>query len=469
MDQHSESTVTTSTAEWSKLPSDILQHLVNYIDLTLDLPRIRGVCSSWRTSLPLNKFHKPPSYFRVPKLDIRLQLSILLIQSRFYLISPLADNNTTPWLVRIAETGLNKWHLLNPFNVDDYFHSDPPITTRINLLDFRVIEVAKPWSVQVVSGEGHTMSKKVVGGWNLNADYIFAVLAQLEVSLHIGEGGLMFKRLHDRKWVPIKSTFRQNGEDSEHRILDTAYHNGLFYAFELVNWKVGVIDPTKPDISSLIFMDAPDCHGESINDQFSFLIDGVRYILNCVCLVPCNEQLYLVIGSTKKRSSSSSKTTLFVFVLKQGDKIEESKWERVTNLVDHILFIGYDVSFGVSSSILPNWKPGSICTFRKPFPLRYDGCTSRFQGLPEGGQSLKMISYPEYWRHLKMYNLKEEEKGFVGFEELSMKEYTGLFFPPPAWVKWSCPTLDNVEFRLNNLKFSRLKKSDVFSGVDVDE
>ncbi|XP_074288171.1 F-box protein At2g26160-like [Silene latifolia] len=439
-------------SQWSNLPSDILQHLLNYIDLTLDLPRIRGVCSTWRTSLPLDQFHKPPSHFRVPKIDNISQLSILLIQSRFYLISPLGDN-TTPWLVRIAETGLNKWHLLNPFNVEDYFHYDPPITTRVNLLDSRVIEVAKPWSLQSVSGKSKTLSKKVVGGWNLKASYIFAVQAQLEV--RSGQGGLVFKRLHDREWVPIKGTFPDK-KDKWYRILDIAYHNGLFYAFDLVNWKVGVIDPAKPEIS-FKFMDAPDCLGERIDkNAYSVLIDGGSYILYGVCLVPCNAQLYLVINLSKV---GSKKRTLAVFVLKEGEKIEENKWERVTSLGNQILFIWYDVSLGVSSTILPNWKPGSICLFIRPFPLIYDASMSTVKELPEGGECLNMISFPEYWRYLNIYNMEEEEKGLVGFEELSMKEYTGLFFPPPAWVKWRCPSLDNnIEVMLHNIKFCGLEK-----------
>ncbi|XP_074288172.1 F-box protein At2g17036-like [Silene latifolia] len=368
-------------------------------------------------------------------------------------ISPFVDT-TTPWLARITEVSPNKWHLLDPFNLEDYLHSDPSVTTGINLIDSHILEVAKPWSLQAISGK--TMSKKVVGGLNLDGtyDFDFAVLAQLELPLRSGQGGLVFNRFGE-KWVRIKGTFGDDDEENrQYRILDIAYHNGLFYAFDLVNWKVGVIDPSETEIS-LKFMIAPNCLGETIDDSFSVSIDGGNYIVCGVYLVPCNAQLYLVISSSKV---GSEKATLFVFVLKQGDTIEENKWERVASLGDEILFIGYDVSFGVSSTVLPNWKPGSICLFIRPFPLFYDSCMSMFQGLPEGAECIKVISYPEYWRYLRMYNMDEEEKGMVGFEELSMKEYTGLFFPPPAWVKWSCPTLDNVDIRLHNLKFSRLKK-----------
>ena len=54
----------------------------------------------------------------------------------------------------------------------------------------------------------------------------------------------------------------------------------------------------------------------------------------------------------------------------------------------------------------------------------------------------------------KLFDMNDEEKGIVSFGELDKEVYTGLFFPPPPWMKWGCPSLGNVEVKLHNLKFS---------------
>ncbi|CAO2835917.1 unnamed protein product [Amaranthus hypochondriacus] len=47
--------------------------------------------------------------------------------------------------------------------------------------------------------------------------------------------------------------------------------------------------------------------------------------------------------------------------------------------------------------------------------------------------------------------------------------YTRLFFPPPAWVKWRCPSLDNVVINLHDLIYEIPDDFDYNMDSDSDE
>lgn len=94
-----------------------------------------------------------------------------------------------------------KRHLFNPFNLHNYFFPQPPISASFNLLDCRISELACVFSLLGDDDDNaKTISKKVVGGYNLDSGYLFAVLAELE------HGGLVFWKGGDKKMDP-------NGDD----------------------------------------------------------------------------------------------------------------------------------------------------------------------------------------------------------------------------------------------------------------
>lgn len=365
----------------------------------------------------------------------------------------------------MGQTGPNTWHIFNPLNVHDYFFSSPPITAEINLLSCRIQQLCSSWCV--VGGSDidsddvklESGAKKVVGGWNFKSRYLFAVLAQLETPGKGDEGGLVLWRLGDKKNTKFEETF-----EHKWRILDIAYNNGKFHAIELTGWRMGVIDVDdygKREIPKMEFFGLPDIKGEELNDCYSLVIDGCKFLLGNILLVPSNGWLFMVIvanpdhdevdsDSYQKEEAAEQKLIMFYFVLKEGREMEDNSWERVANIGDNIFFIGYDSSFSLlsASKNAPGWRPGSICMFTWPFPMMFD------YGVPKG---LKNLTFASYWMYFKMYQHnteKEEEKGIVSFEKLGKHKYTGLFFPPPAWVIWRCPSRGNDVVILHNLKFS---------------
>lgn len=346
--------------------------------------------------------------------------------------------------------GLNTWHLFNPLNIHEYFFTTPPISGSINLLDCQALELAQVFSLIDGGREAKSYTKKIVGGLNMDCSHHFAVLAQLERDK--GEDCLVLLRLGDPQWIRIQET-------KELRIFDIASHKDKFYAFDLSNWRIGLIDPANP-LSPMEFICVPDILSDPIDGKFTLKFNGCSYFLRGLYLVPSNGRLYLVVEV--EGQSDPEKVTLIVFVLKESEKEEQrdnNNWEHVNSLGDQIFFIGYDTSFSLpSSSInLPQWKSSSICLFTRPFPLIFDGCYEDGSGrMPEGVELLESVSYAEYWRYLRIFGMGEDqdqERGVVPFETLPKRLYTGLFFPPPAWVKWQCPSLENLEVRLDGLKF----------------
>jgi len=73
--------------------------------------------------------------------------------------------------------------------------------------------------------------------------------------------------------------------------------------------------------------------------------------------------------------------------------------------------------------------------------MMFDGYVEgRYGKKPEGAELLKSITYARYWMYFRIFNLEEEDRGVLPFERLPKRLYTGMFFPPPAWVKWHCPS-----------------------------
>ncbi|KMT01154.1 hypothetical protein BVRB_9g224050 [Beta vulgaris subsp. vulgaris] len=73
--------------------------------------------------------------------------------------------------------------------------------------------------------------------------------------------------------------------------------------------------------------------------------------------------------------------------------------------------------------------------------------------MPEGAKCLKRINFAEYFRYFEMFDVEKKDGFMIPFQELSKEVYTGIYFPPPAWVRWYCPSLGNVEVRLDNLQY----------------
>ncbi|XP_056697742.1 uncharacterized protein [Spinacia oleracea] len=488
----------TPAPQWTDLPKDFLFRIIPFLDSKTDLNRIRAVCPSWRAALPLAELpvHKP--YIQVPSLGDGNNHPLFLLETTFYYLSPLSSPSSSSgcggggWVARMGEIGTKKWKLLNPLSYSQehehhYFYTEPTVTGEINLLDIRVFELSRPMSlVHKLDYSAEPISMKVVGGWDFTSTYPFVVLVLLEPQFeqkirNEQHGGLILWRLGEQEWLRIEGSQEINTGTIRH-IIDIGFHKGKFYVFEAGSadgaelWRVRVINPRNSLISEE-FISGPDIWAPN-----NILLPGVSrgFPLWSLDMVPSKSKgcLYLVIVGLADKDDRDKDGNLIkkMCVLLMKEQEESSQWELVENLGDEILFVGYNVSFSLPSSAgnLPQWKPNSICTFTTRVSLNgYEVYRSEGRGpqMPKGTECLQFLNYPSYNRFFSLFDMEERDKGGVFFHHMSEEDqelYTGLFFPPPDWVKWRCPSLNNIEVKLHGLRF-RDRNHDHYNYDDDDD
>ncbi|KMT13837.1 hypothetical protein BVRB_4g076820 [Beta vulgaris subsp. vulgaris] len=466
-----------NSSPFSSLPNHIIYHMfmTNQSRDETDLSRLRAVNRSWRDDLA--EVPQEETHLDVPNHDNNGDSpKLFLRQSCFYLISPPNPADGVPWLVRLIKLEPQKWQLINPVIDEitpDYFIADPPINAKINLSDFRVLELAKSFClVRNLYYATMPISKKVVGGrvrYRTSGDEKFTALVQLEEDERNDE--VLLWKFGDQQWTRIRvgPTFEQQQEKLQYqsKILDMAFHNGKFYIFYITSmneWEIGVINPDNNSCSILRY----PLRFMYNNPEDEFVI--MQYI-NDIRLTSTNDALYFFYKESMSEDDGESISTIMsAFLIKDNELVgeeEESYWEceRLNNLDDQTFFLGFgdNVSFALQSSAekLPQWEPGTICWFDRPDLLFYldgHGVEERFP-LPEGVKSLRRVEYPYYNLYFTMAfpeeGIRAHVSKFRAMGRENQEMYTRLFFPPPNWVRWYCPTLD-VEVKLDGLQFHEL-------------
>ncbi|XP_059439454.1 putative F-box protein At1g65770 [Corylus avellana] len=144
--------------EWSNLPRDLLVMIGRSLDARVDVLRFRGVCTSWRSSIPSFHAHSPRFPLKFPEPFSALesasmlrvpQPQLYLCESTLYLLQPENPFPTSSssccnkgWLIKVQESNSGKLHLLDPLPSHKYRFSPVPPNT-LNLLNFRVVELRK--------------------------------------------------------------------------------------------------------------------------------------------------------------------------------------------------------------------------------------------------------------------------------------------------------------------------------------
>ncbi|XP_021755487.1 putative F-box protein At3g25750 [Chenopodium quinoa] len=463
-----------NTKKWADLPKDVLHLIAYHLDFKTDLPRIRSVCPSWRSALPLADFPLREIHLEVPPLEynnnkalvpllgyaINTNKPIYLLKTRYYLFYPLPGSPCRGgWIARMGELGLNKWRLLSPLSSDSkfkrYLYTDPLIVGEINLLDFRVVELARPMSlVYDLDYNAQPISKKVVQGAR-------AVLVLLDDEL-----GLMLWRFGDHQWVKIED----QQQDHYVRFKDIEFHNGNFYAFRMTSisqFQVWVINPGNLSIMK-----------QEIDVPGILQLNEGKYSCMDANFVPSksNGCLHLTID-VEAREGKICRHKLVLMLREEKDEMK-SKWERVENIGNMTFFIGSNVSFALPPPprSLALWKPNSIYSFNTSGTVwltrnnNIKLASWNPHCMSEGSECFRRmiyhtfkghfnlfimgenddLVYPTYNDYFNLFIMNEYDKGG---DEMSCEKRqelsTRLFFPPPSWVKWRCPSLNNIEIRLD--------------------
>lgn len=156
MDNQSEFVV----RDWSSLPSDILSEFLHCLnDTETDRCRLRGVCTTWRSSIspppppsplkyPVKIMFPFPALFSLFSAKKENEIGMLR-QSMFYLISsPDGSSSPSVWLTRVEEKPdlHNTYQLQNPITpIDEFAYPSPELKVKINFLDHKIYEVARSY------------------------------------------------------------------------------------------------------------------------------------------------------------------------------------------------------------------------------------------------------------------------------------------------------------------------------------
>ncbi|VFQ73720.1 unnamed protein product [Cuscuta campestris] len=340
----------------SHLPADILGMISKRLDDAVGNLRLRSVCSTWRSAVPLSKralhisFKKGFPTFIDPNRRGHFSLS----SSTVYLLRPAAgaaegnDCQIFPWwLLRVeGKDGFRKFRPLSPFSriftvlMKDHFPKGFP--RGVNLLDVQIHEIRKAYSLDFVEDGKkiennllQTRARKVVvssSQWSANSgdgEGFYAVLGLFRAKLG-------FIKSNDEKWSQIEDTGRCVYDD----ILYSEV-KGVFYAV---------------DISGRLVMIDRDLKAKEVVYGFGFSGCQKRHLIesngDLFMVVEYDEpELYMSDGEDAfEIDDYSFKYTNLEFPLHlKVFKLSKNEWEYVPSLGDQVFFIGDDCSYVVSA------------------------------------------------------------------------------------------------------------------------
>ena len=147
--------------EWSDLPKELLPTIGKSLDTRIDIVRFRSVCNSWRSSIPCNNSPRFPLKFPNPYLPTsatQAQAPAYLCESTIYRIQRLnpSTSSNKAWLVKVEQDS-NSGGKLRFFDPISNRRTRYPNKT-LNLLDFRVIELTKAYTLRYKVRAGSTTS-----------------------------------------------------------------------------------------------------------------------------------------------------------------------------------------------------------------------------------------------------------------------------------------------------------------------
>ncbi|XP_062077217.1 F-box protein SKIP23-like [Humulus lupulus] len=317
-----------SISQWSDLPNELLEIIIDHLHTKIDLTRFSSVCESWRSSalpyrnrvvLPAKVSYLGPSHLQ--------ESSLLLTESTVYHLSPLescamaSTSNSSPsgWIVKIKENQElgQQLHLINPLSplrVHPLPDSFPKV---LNSLQFRVFELTKSYTLQY-SNLNHCNYKVAL---NPNQDCPSLMVVAAGVLWHL--------KLGQDRWTAIDDM------ESQLSYEDVIVYRGKFCAVDEFGRAVVVDSDLKiTEIASVISGGAGDKKNLLVFNGELLLVD--RY------LSKKHNYMYYNIG---RRTSSVKVEKFRLYKL----NLDQERWVEIESLGDQILFLGEDCSYITSA------------------------------------------------------------------------------------------------------------------------
>lgn len=222
-----------SRVQWSDLPPEILPIIGKSLETYIDVLRFRSVCRSWRASLPpfnivssLLPLDLPSPIFTADHLT-----DALLIRRVIYRLSPLDHQHSSDsassssfaaegWLAKVESTKLGTMRFLHPLSTRYVKYDNEVFRKEVNLLDFRIYEVAKSYTLGYINGALVPRITKVV----MFPDCPWIDVKYCTIVAVYAGGKLGFAKHGDYKWTLI--------DDRNFHYDDVIVYKGQFYAVD---------------------------------------------------------------------------------------------------------------------------------------------------------------------------------------------------------------------------------------------
>lgn len=386
-------------AQWSGLRRDILDKIVKKLHSRIDVLHLRAVCFSWRLSIHL------PAKTAISGMHLQLPFPICpypilnrnhrgyftLKESTIYCIEPLnvilnPRDTSKSWFVHVEEDlDSEKVRLRHPLSAVPLEKSSKSLPRVLNLLDYRVSEITKCYTLEFVSSTG---KNRTIVDFKLNkvvvseGDGDFAVMT---ICSDTGSrvGGLGLWKMSDKEW---------NMVDCYHDIFpyeDIAYHNGKFYAVCLTAMAISV-DPCSMRVT--------------------IVADPLKLLGISRHLVKSLNDLFLIEKFLEKKDifDDNFSCVFKIYKLDEG----QCQWTSLCSVncyQSKAFFVGEQCSFSVSAREFSGCKSSSIY----------------FTDLCSGDHG---VHYPD--SHIGLFDIVEDKAQTLRSDPC----YAKIFWPPPTWL-----------------------------------
>ncbi|GAB2223966.1 hypothetical protein Droror1_Dr00004711 [Drosera rotundifolia] len=402
-----------TSSSWSKLPGDILSFIARRLDSAVDLLRLRATCPAWRSSIPLPKPSPLPltlPFYKATTDDLNPNGrpgSLRLFQSTIYRLDSPADDESDDngWMFKVIETGAKKncFSLLVPLKNDRISSrvgddGNGSLPRGINLLDYRVVEVCKSYSLKFVDRDDESNLSEsvlirrvvVLGDWD----------AEIVVFLLREFGSLQAWRKGDAEWTMIRGEGK--GGDWRLKYDDALCWNGKCYTVNVAG-EVVVFDE---ELRRVMRIENSMVYAPLMQRKYLVVWKGELYMVEKTS-DPDPEDRYDYIMDAYVMDVDSFDRPLKLVILKLNQR---GDWEHVDRLGEGAFFVGDDVSFGVRARDFSGCKANCVyltdeCFWDEGKGSAYGDDAGVYD--PDGNTFVALAEFPEYAR---------------------------MFWPPPSWL-----------------------------------
>ncbi|XP_021849648.2 F-box protein SKIP23 [Spinacia oleracea] len=384
-------------ADWSELPSELLELISNLYKTSSNTRHFRSVCSYWRSSV----LGKPSTHFLSPTIKSfnsdqshdHSDSDLRLVKQTTFLLSLSSDPNSC-WVIKTEENKPGLFRLFSPFSKRHFLNNlDRSILDLTNVYTF---EIGSEYVLRNVI----SVNEKVA--YHSRGNDSFTLL-----SIQNSTGKLVMYRSSSQEWAFLDDFalgYDDAGDfvyDWSLRYVDVAEYDGKYYAVT--------------DLGRTVVIECEDDFSVEVNLMIKSITGGDKK-----CLVKSNCDLLLVDLYTCSDKGSLEVNAIDVFKL---DK-EEKRWVLLKSLGGCSIFLSNFSSLSTSTSLhglKENCIYFSFKNFGRDFSEKKDG-DDVDEYYDVDGMESSNIGVFEY------------DKGNFGSFEENFEDSKFLCWPPPSWV-----------------------------------